>query len=199
MFRTHSILSGQKGASLVIALIMTLLVLMLGVSATAISLQGERASRNLRDRQITLEAAELALMDARNEILGSGARTALFDGTSTIHFHATCHPGDARAVGLCDFSTTGSSHPWLLVPFDTEHNPQYVSYGQFTGALMPAGEGLLPSHPPRYIIDVVPLKEMGRCADCPIERKVLYRVTAVGFGPRPETQVMLQTMIAKDV
>ena len=54
----------QRGASLIVSLLMLVAVLVLGISAAQIALQGEKASRNDRDRQIAFQAAEAALMDA---------------------------------------------------------------------------------------------------------------------------------------
>jgi len=58
----------QAGATLFTMLIMLLLVLLLGMAATQISLQGEKAARNDRDRLIAFRAAEAALLDAELDI-----------------------------------------------------------------------------------------------------------------------------------
>jgi type IV pilus assembly protein PilX len=54
----------QRGAALIIALLMLIVLLMLGIGAMHIGLQSEKMSRNLRDRQIAWQAAEAALLDA---------------------------------------------------------------------------------------------------------------------------------------
>jgi type IV pilus assembly protein PilX len=190
----------QSGASLVISFIMILVIMMLGVSATELALLSEKSSRNLRDRQIALEAAQVALIDARNEILGTGSRNIFFSDISHADFDQDCNPGSTSRVGLCNFSATGSAMGWLTVDFIGQEtgNRKYVKYGEFTGAEMQVGRGSLTVQKPRYIIDVLLSREMGRCADCQQKQKVLYRVTAVGFGVRETTQVMLQATFSKD-
>lgn len=190
----------ESGASLLVALIMTALITMLGLSATQLALQSEKGSRNLRDRQIALESAQMALLDARNEIFGAGSRNALFSDTSAMHFSDDCNRASATLIGLCSFTASAAGNDWLKVPFNEKDAGarQYAEYGQFTGASMQTGVGSLTAMKPRYIIDVLRSQEMGRCADCPSEQKVLYRVTAVGFGVRNTTQVMLQAVFSKE-
>jgi type IV pilus assembly protein PilX len=48
---------------------------------------------------------------------------------------------------------------------------------------------------PRYIIEVIPDQAPGTSAGTP---KFLYRVTAMGLGPRVETQAVLQMVFRKE-
>lgn len=185
----------QMGASLVISLLMTTVIMMLGLSATQLALQGEKTARNLRDRQIAFEAAQSALLDARKEIF-SGKRNDYFSDISAIGFSENCGQGTTMEIGLCD---SGESHisAWQAVNFSEENalKAKYATYGQFTGAEISVGEGSLTARKPRYIIDV--LHDLKSKEEVSGERKVIYRITAVGFGVRETTQVMLQAIVRK--
>ena len=185
----------QTGASLVISLLMMTVIMMLGLSATQLALQGERSARNLRDRQIALEAAQTALLDARKDIY-SGHRAAYFSETSTIGFSAECGRGTTTEIGLCDMRENALPS-WQAVDFVEESSGeiQYATYGQFTNAEMQVGKGSLTAKKPRYIIDV--LSDLKSKEEAAIEQRVLYRITAVGFGVRDTTQVMLQAVVRK--
>lgn len=169
--------------------------MMLGLSATQLALQGERSARNLRDRQIAFEAAQTALLDARKEIY-SGQRAAYFSETSTIGFSAECGQGTTAEIGLCD-TRENAVAAWQAVDFAEEGSGkiQYATYGQFTDAEMLVGKGSLTAKKPRYIIDV--LSDLKSKEEAATEQRVLYRITAVGFGVRDTTQVMLQAIVRK--
>ena len=71
-----------------------------------------------------------------------------------------------------------------------------VKFGDFTGRTMSTGSsGIRPEIPPRYIIEVLPDSTPGSNASTP---KKLFRVTAMGFGPRKETQAVLQIIFRKE-
>lgn len=50
---------------------------------------------------------------------------------------------------------------------------------------------------PRYIIELLPYVAAGENAEL-AERSYLYRITAVGFGAKDGTRVMLQTVYRKE-
>ena len=68
-------------------------------------------------------------------------------------------------------------------------------YGTFTGAALPLGGGALPFQAPRYVIELMPLVRAGEDAGPPVAK--LYRITAIGFGVRANTQVVLQSFYRK--
>lgn len=61
----------QRGFSLIVSLMMLIVVIILGISASQMSVNEERGARNDRDRQIAFQAAEAALKDGEAEIFGS--------------------------------------------------------------------------------------------------------------------------------
>lgn len=192
----------QCGASLIVSLLMLVAVLMLGSSSAQIALQGEKAARNDRERQIALQAAEAALMDAELDIenaSGADSRSDLFDRYSTEGFADGCGAGLAsRHLGLCNRAPSGAIPVWQSIDFlDASANARSVPYGRFTGQYFQTGAGSLPVRPPRYIIEVMPFNKEGEAATGG-DLSYFYRVTAIGFGMRETTQVVLQTFYRKD-
>lgn len=192
----------QQGASLIVALLMLIAVLMLGSSSAQIALQGEKAARNMRDRQIAFQAAEAALMDAELDIEGaSGAksRSSLFAPRSVEGFVNGCGRGlSSRHLGLCNPSPEGAVPIWQTIDFlDGSSKAVSVPYGHFTGQSFQTGAGPLPGRSPRYVIEIMPFNMAGHNA-AGDDLGYFYRVTAIGFGMRDTTQVVLQTFYRKD-
>lgn len=175
----------QRGASLIVVMMILIVVSILGVSGAQIAMMSERGARNDRDMQIAWQAAEAALLDATADMSDStSARKSLFDGTTHAGFEPGCGTsGNSR--GLCDVTVSGKP-AWLRVDFtDTSANAPTTAYGTFTGKTFTTGStGVQPSKPPRYVIELVidPLNN----------KSVIYRVTAMGFGPRDDIQAVLQ-------
>jgi type IV pilus assembly protein PilX len=194
---------GQRGATLVVTLIILVAVSLMGVSTAHIALLGEKSSRNDRDRQIAFQAAEAALLDAELDISGSPdegrTRSALFASHRTEGFVDGCGRGTENIyLGLCLHSSDQGRIAWLTVDFLDEESAtmRTVPYGLFTGQSFPTGAGMLPAKPPRYIIELIPYVKAGENAAIG-ERTYVYRITAVGFGGREGTRVMLQTVYSK--
>jgi type IV pilus assembly protein PilX len=175
--------SRERGISLIIVLLF--LVIMTGLGATAIRTATieEKMSGNERDRQLAFEAAEAALRDGEREIV------ALLSSTSG--FTSTC------TAGLCVPSGTATPQ-WYVVDWNggLPH-----AYGSQSGA------GAYPvtdvSRAPRYIIELLP--DMPPLPGCTIILNsrssctggTPFRITAVGWGRRASTQVMLQSLFVK--
>jgi type IV pilus assembly protein PilX len=192
----------QQGASLVVSLLMLIAILLLGISAAQIALQGEKASRNDRDRQIAFQAAEAGLMDAEMDIENSAApnsRSIIFAPDSKEGFVEGCGAGtDSTYLGLCNRAEDGASPVWKEVEFlDESKDARSVPYGHFTGQVFDTGKGSLPERRPRYIIELMAYNREGAGATQE-DMTYFYRVTAIGFGTRSSTQVVLQTFYRKD-
>lgn len=169
----------QRGASLLIVLLMLVVVMLFGVSSAQLTLMNEKSSRNDRDRHIAFQAAEAGLRDAERDIAGGRVTLEAFPDQA-----GACH-GIGAYGGLC--LATASIAPWRLTDFSAP--APSVSYGRFTGLSFPHGAASLPAQPPRYLIELI------RLATADQQVVTRYRVTAVGFGPRQSTQVMLQTVL----
>lgn len=190
----------QCGAVLLVAMCMMLVLLMLGAAAARGALNAEKSARGERDRQVALQAAEAALLDAERDIEGGSGpaskRASLFAHGSAAGFADGCGAG-ADNLGLCRRSDAPAAPAWqsarLAEPDGT--GARSVRYGRFTGAMMPFGSGSLPSRAPRYVIELMPYARAGESA----ARRTgnFYRITAIGFGASDATRVVLQSYYLK--
>lgn len=182
MMRRHR----QSGASLLIALIMLIVVMLLGVTAARMSLMNEKSSRSDRDRQIAFEAAEAALRDAELDLSAGSAHSANVRGQMAAFpvLPGRCHESGPFS-GLCH---AGNIPLWTT--FNMLAPTPWVEYGRYSGQHFPYGAASLTSRPPRYLIELITVGKPGASASA-LQR---LRVTAVGFGSRNSTQVVLQSI-----
>lgn len=187
--------TGERGASLIMVMIILMIISILGIAGMQISMMSERGARNDRDQQIAWEAAEAALLDAEQDIFGPAAssRRSIFTPvTDTQAFVNGCGTsGNSR--GLCASVTSGRP-AWLTAGFDFSNSSSgapSTAYGTFTGHTFAAGSvGIQPVQSPRYVIEPIrdPAdRDLGNPAP-----NFLYRVTAMGFGPRKDIQAVVQ-------
>lgn len=161
----------QRGAALVIGLLILTLTTIISLSAMQTHMLDERMAGHFKEVNLAFQAAEAALRDAETDIESSPSRVAGLTG-----FDTSC------SDGLCD-ATAGLRNVWSLP--STEANG--VPLGTFTGAAGIAGL----SCQPRYWIEglrVLPAGSPGW--------KVRYRITAVACGSDTSTNVRLQTVFA---
>lgn len=183
---------GQRGVSLIIVLLLLVIVSILGVGAAQIATMGERSSRNDRDMQVAWQSAEAALMDAEFDIHGpvaSSRRSVFTNMANTNAFVNGC--GDSgNSRGLCTLVTSGQP-AWLSVDFTATSNAHTAAYGEFTGRSFPAGStGIQPVKAPRYVIE--PIEDPANRDLSGSTTSYIYRVTAMGFGPRADIQGVAQ-------
>ena len=191
----------QRGVSLIVVLLILVIVSILGAGGAQIAMMAERGSRNDRDMQVAWQAAESALMDAEFEIHGrqgvAGLRQPMFTNMhATNGFVAGCGHGNTDR-GLCELNRTGLP-AWLSVDFsETDNNAKTVAFGEFTGRVFASSSGgtlvgVQPAQVPRYIIE--PIEDHAVDRDQAYGRSINYvfRVTAMGFGPRPDIRAVSQ-------
>jgi len=186
----------HQGFSLITTLILLIVVTMLGIGASQMVLLSERSTRFDRDQQIAFQAAEAALVDAEFDIRGpGGTRMASFSASSGLGFMDGCGTGTSR--GLCLPAADGQKPVWYSVDFiDESTGAKTAKFGDFTGRTLSTGStGIRPEILPHYIIEVIPDNTPGSNAS---SQKMLFRVTAMGFGPRKETQAVLQMIFRKE-
>ena len=189
----------QRGFSLITTLILLVVVTILGVGSAQMVLQAEKSTRFERDSQIAFQSAEAALLDAEFDIRGpnisTNQRTATFVTGSVVGFVDGCGTGVAK--GLCSPSAAGQKPAWYNVDFQDEStNAVTVKFGDFTGRSLSTGtSGIRPELLPHYIIEVIPDPTPGSNAST---KPTLYRVTAMGFGPRRSTQAVVQMIFRKE-
>jgi type IV pilus assembly protein PilX len=168
----------QRGIALLVCLVLLVMVMLLGVSAAQLSLQGEKAARNEHDRDVAFLAAEDALKNAERDI-----------ESSSDPFAENC------GAGRYERAVTGRPSVWQKV--DLAGDACTVEYGARTAAAMPTGEGFLPFKKPRYVIERMACHQPGDNASAAAPAHYCYRVTAIGFGAKPETEVVLQSVFSK--
>jgi type IV pilus assembly protein PilY1 len=185
------------GAALMTALFVLVAITIVGLAAAHTALNAEKSARSERDRHIAFQAAEAGLADAERDIEGGAnpvsARAALFAGGSALGFADGCGRGQDN-LGLCAYAQAAPA--WHMVNLSGATDAA-VPYGQFTGAALPTGGGALPGRAPRYVIELMPLGRAGEGAGQLTAN--VYRVTAIGFGVRPSTHVVLQSFYRKVV
>lgn len=156
----------ERGAVLIIALIMLLAMTLIGVAGLSSTTMEERMAGNLRDVNTAFQAAEAALR-AGEEYL-EGATLPEFNGTNGRYQPA---PG-------------GTAQHWDVAA--TWSGTASVEYTDITGL----------AQQPRYIIEeLAPVPAPGgtQAADAAAPETGMYRITARATGRGDTTIVMLQT------
>jgi type IV pilus assembly protein PilX len=182
----------ERGAALVCALVLMMAAMLVGVSVCRAVFASIASAGAERERSIAYEAAEAALRDAEHDIAsdpsGSGpARAAQFTGAGAGGFVDGCgRAGSGR--GLC---LAAAPPAWQVQDLLDAANPALVPYGHYTGASLATGKGLLPARPPAYLIEKIAPPGAGEALGS------FYRITAIGFGSRGATQVVLQAVYRK--
>lgn len=193
----------QRGASLIMVMLILVIVSILGAAAAQIALMSERGARNDRDLQLATQAAEAALLDAEDDIDSpASSRSASFAEGSAIDFVPGCGTsGNQR--GLCTEVLSGQP-VWLTT--DLNDTARTVGFGDFTARTFAAGsQGVQPEQKPRYIVELITStsgsavgEEKGLShTNLGKTKGVLYRVTAIGYGPRTEVRAVMQMIFRK--
>jgi type IV pilus assembly protein PilX len=184
----------HQGASLIMVMLVLIVVSLLGLGGAQIALMSERSARNDRDLQIAWQAAEAGLIDAELDMWSPGStRSSVFDGKTMVSFPTANCGTSGNAIGLCAngaIAPTGKP-AWLTVDFTaTGDRAPTTEFGTFSGrAFAAGGAGVQPAKVPRYIIEPI-VSTTGDMANP--DQEVVYRVTAMGFGPRSDIQAIVQ-------
>ena len=182
-------ISQERGLALVCALMMMLAAMVIGVAVTRGAFVLLASARNERDRDVAQAAAEAALRDAEHDIAGAAGvppgRAAHFGPAGGHAFADDCGRAEYDR-GLC---RARSPPAWQTLDLADPGNPALVPYGRFTGAALPVGRGTLPARLPAYVIErIAP-------AGASAQMGSFYRVTAIGFGTRTSTRVVVQSLV----
>jgi type IV pilus assembly protein PilX len=156
-------LSGQRGVTLIMALIFLAVLMLLGVTVAQNTSMEERMAGNTRDRDLAFQAAEAALKDAEANLAGYLA-----------------NPFDGSTPGLIAFDAANATDATYWNAYNWAGASQTVST---TLAIVP---GYIIAEQPRYVIEKKP--NTGPVGS-PIQH---FRVTARGVGGSASTVVILQ-------
>jgi type IV pilus assembly protein PilX len=167
---THAI--SQQGMTLIIALIILLVLSLLGVTGVMNATFEERMARNNREYTVALQAAETALRDAEKELNPQSTNRLIF---KAVGFKSDC------SNGLCATSNLDWSKA-VAYATNTKAGLNNMS------ALTTSGNGKVALQP-KYLIEVIP--DPLSCCNAATTRYI-YRLTALGYGPTDNTQVILQ-------
>jgi len=173
----------QRGAVMIMSLVMLVTVTLIAIFSAQGALLGERMAGNERDRIIALQAAEAALRDADD------ALPLLVGATPDCEtlFSANC------ANGLC---TTGAAVP--AAPVWTGREDLGIRYGNVTGKDPLLCNGKSPQRQPRFLVEWM-VRDVQINGVRPVDgetRRGLFRIYAWGYGLRPGTQVLLESLIS---
>ncbi len=173
----------QRGAVMIMSLVMLVTVTLIAIFSAQGALLGERMAGNERDRIIALQAAEAALRDADD------ALPLLVGATPDCEtlFSANC------ANGLC---TTGAAVP--DAPVWTGREELGIPYGNVTGKQALLFNGKSPQRQPRFLVEWM-VRDVQINGVRPVDgetRRGLFRIYAWGYGLRPGTQVLLESLIS---
>jgi type IV pilus assembly protein PilX len=184
-------LQQQNGASLIVVMLILLVVSILGVGGAQIAMMSERGARNERDYQLAAEGTAAALLDAEFDMRKSSRKDVFLEEQNFVDGCGSS--GDSK--GLC--SPSFDLKPtWLTVDLSTTANT--TEFGEKTSRLFAADtKGIQPYKKPHYIIEALP--DLGIYGNKSVgTKKLIYRVTAMGFGPREEVQSVAQIVFRKD-
>lgn len=165
----------QRGAVLIVALVLLLVLTVLGTAGIRDTAMEERMAGNFRDHAAALEAAETALRDGEGRLASTAIYNGmLFDGSD----------------GTYEVLVTSHSH----VPDDgSTHFGLSVDASVLTG-----GGELLVNAVPQYYIEKLPeielpSSDLTRGFQDQAPRVHYYRVTSKAKGISPRTEVILQS------
>jgi type IV pilus assembly protein PilX len=158
----------QQGAVLIVGLIMLVVISLMGAVAYGVATQQERMSGNARDKLRAFEAAEASLRDCEAFLSQPVAPTV-----------------GAGGVYLANAST--ATQIWEQVDYTNGTQVRVL------GTALP-GVALQPACVIEELtrMEVVPENDEQSETKKPKE-VTIYRVTAVGFGVRPETTAIVQS------
>ena len=176
--------SQQRGAALITSLIILLVLTVLGVSAMSTSSLEELMAGNLRDQNLSFQAAEAALKDGERYIDSWG-------GTPPAATSSGSNSGvySRDEFGLYELSAFDTTNVW--------NNGVATTYGADTGiAISNLGDV---TALPMYIIEEEDFvaKDASFAAQAKGEGAYYYRVTARGVGASSNAVTLLQTTVAR--
>lgn len=173
--------SKQRGATLVIALLMLVMIMMYGIPAAMDSIQNERMAGNTRNRDLAFQAAEHAIRQAETWLFTQTAATLATVAPQTTSCPGVADPDSSDCVssnGQCHGNDTGY---WNAFNWAVGNVCVIAGGAQLPGAVVAAQ--------PRYVVERMP--DVNDPTGVP---RPYYRITARGVGKDSNAIVVLQTM-----
>jgi type IV pilus assembly protein PilX len=178
-FIMRNVYKFQQGAVLFVGLIMLVILTLMAVVAMKSSILQERLASGAMDQNVAFQSAESALRDAEIYINANI--------TPASGFVAAC------TNGLCLPSITSMSVWDAISDWTSDARP--IVFGSKTSA--PAIPDI--ARQPRYIIELLPdlPAAPGNGGKSSGNDGTAFRITAMGWGKRPSTAIMLQSVYVK--
>lgn len=178
----------QKGAVLIVGLLMLLIMTIIGVTAIQSTGLEEKMAGNVRDRNVALQATESALREAEDYIEGL-ATVSGFTGANGLYGFSNPEP----------FTYDGTSNPTpkKLTDSNTWTTANSRAFSESLDGVHTV---------PRYMLKIRSqgnsnmegaLNVQGYGKENPASQAVIFRVTARGTGGTDQSQVFLQTHYGK--
>lgn len=161
----------QKGAVLIVGLIMLFVMTLISVSSMSGSALEERMATNYKDRQVAFQAAEAALRQGERLTASNTIKSAY----STACTNGLCLADLEDPVVYDDYATNSSPSVWS----DANKHITYAVTGTAADA--------------KIIIEYMGRKAADPSAGAQATDPTIFRITALGFGQSANAQVMLQS------
>ena len=190
----------EGGFVLVTALVFLVALTVLGVSVLGVNSLEEKMLGYSRDRQVALQAADAALRDAERYLLSGSI-------IGETNFLADCSDGKGlyqiRTSGLpiwaeLEYGSSCKDDAWAGKSSAVDAaNGKSFKYGTLSSGVsefkLDSSRGV--ASQPRFIIEVLTISSGSRKVGFgAASQRYVYRVTAVGFGQRLTTRVLLQAV-----
>lgn len=172
--------SCQKGAALIISLLILLVMTLIGITAVSTTSLEEKMAGNTRDLNLAFQAAESGLRDGDGDVLG-----LLTPPVAVSNCASNC--------GNTFFDTTA------IPDFLTLTEAQWVAWGRQYGTAIIDITGV--AEDPLYILEERGFVEdglkVGTLVSSAVTGTNLYRATSRGRGASVNTEVIVQSTYAK--
>lgn len=162
----------QRGAVMVIALVMLLVLTLLATASARMTLLEERMTGNTQDRNVAFQAAEAALRSG--ELIAQAANLPVFGGANG-GLYKPAAPDEMPVWVTMDWNSSADVHA------DADLDAVVEDLGGATAD---------------YIVEQlprVPTPGESLAADTTVDEATFYRVTARGVGMAGNARVTLQT------
>jgi Tfp pilus assembly protein PilX len=207
--RSRALSRRQKGAVLIVGLVILLVVTMIGVGGQQSTVLQERMAGNMRQNNIAFQAAEAALQAALSYIEGQSLPITPTDsGTELVWTSCTVRQAAGAAATKADGGKVADDHPCNrlenTILEDWAQDVSDISEGKAYGDVVKELTGTSSSlphviEPPRVYIEVrdEPISDDTQAKSFGQLVTFYYTVTAIGFGENEQARAILQSTIAK--
>lgn len=189
----------QRGATLIIALLLLVMIAMYGIPAAMNSMQNERMTGNTRNRDLAFQATEHAIKAAESTWISLPNAAAALDALAPAAKSCTAVPDDVDPVPGDGVFPNGECHANDAAYWQNTFN--WAANGVHPGTDI--GTDLYATQP-LYVVERMPnactpsgaLPTGNPPTTCPTGDKIgyYYRITARGVGQDSNAVVILQTM-----